>query len=195
MAVLALAGLAVSGAARADRGLPVADSCPDAPEARYFPAGVLDERDRLDLLVRQWFSQHLAAMEEPSLSCGVLEETETYRFLWLRSFHNPIAVRVFRRASNYCLEAVILDGKGGYEPGNVSRRVTKELSGDQWRAVIARLEALQLWQMATASDDNFQGTDGAELIVEARRDGRYHVGQAPPMASSQSEDSFSTLRA
>jgi hypothetical protein len=113
-------------------------------------------------------------MEEPSLSCGPLQETEAYRFLWLRTFHNPIAVRVFRRGQDHRLEAVVLDGSGGYEPGKVSRRITKELSRDQWQIVIARLKEVQLWQMPTRSD-NFGGKDGAQWIVEARRDGRYHV--------------------
>ena len=174
--VLALAALAVSsGAARADRGSPVAASCPEAPEVRYFPVGRLwPGLPDADLLVRQWYAKHLTVMEEPSLSCGALEETETYRFLWLRTFHNPIAVRVFRRGEEYGLEAVILDGAGGYEPGHVSRRVTKALSGDQWRTVIAKLEEVQLWQMPT-HEDKIVGTDGAQWIVEGRRDGRYHV--------------------
>ena len=113
-------------------------------------------------------------MEEPSLSCGTLEDTETYRFLWLRTFHNPIAVRVFRRGNDYGLEAVILDGAGGYEPGLVSRRVTRKLSRDQWRTVTAKLEDVQFWQMPTNAV-YLAGKDGAQWIVEARRDGRYHV--------------------
>jgi hypothetical protein len=184
MAALALIALATCpGAAVADLGRPVADSCPEAREDRYFPVGalrgepvkfengvVLDH----DLFVRQWFSKPLAAMKEPSLSCGALEETETYRFLWLRSFHKPVAVRVFRRGEAYRLEAVILDGAGGYEPGKVSRRVTKELSRDKWGAVVSRLEEVQLWQMPTR-ESGAPGTDGARWIVEARRNGRYHI--------------------
>jgi hypothetical protein len=112
-------------------------------------------------------------MEEPSLSCGVLEATETYRFLWLRTFHNPVAVRVFRRGDSYGLEAVILDGSGGYDPGHVSRRVTKALSRDQWRTVRLRLEEMQLWQMPTHASE-IAGHDGSQWIVEGRRDGRYH---------------------
>jgi hypothetical protein len=38
MAAVALIGLTVtSGASRADRDLPVTDTCPEALEARYFP--------------------------------------------------------------------------------------------------------------------------------------------------------------
>jgi hypothetical protein len=174
--VLALAALAVSsGAARADRGSPVADSCPKAPEVRYFPVGRLwPGLPDIDVFVRQWYSKHLTAMEEPSLSCGALEDSEAYRFLWLRTFHNPVAVRVFQRDGDYGLEAVILDGAGGYDPGHVSRRVTRTLSRDQWRSVIAKLEGMQFWQMATKGDD-LPGCDGAQWIVEARRGGRYHI--------------------
>jgi hypothetical protein len=82
-------------------------------------------------------------------------------------------VRVFQRDGDYGLEAVILDGAGGYDPGHASRRVAKTLSRDQWQSVIARLEGVKFWQMATQSDEF--GLDGAQWIVEARRGGRYHI--------------------
>jgi len=94
-AALVVAALAVcSGAVLTDQGAPVAESCPVSPQLRYFPVGTFGPLNS-DLFVREWYSKHLVAMEEPSLSCGVLEDTETYRFLWLRTFHNPVAVRFF----------------------------------------------------------------------------------------------------
>jgi hypothetical protein len=114
-------------------------------------------------------------MEEPSLSCGSLAGTQTYRFVWLRTFDNPIAVRIFDRGGHYHLEAVILDGAGGYRPGRVSRRVTKQLSQEEWQSVLARLEAVQFWKMPTREDEPFRGKDGAQWIVEALRKGHYHV--------------------
>jgi hypothetical protein len=133
-----------------------------------------DDDAALILAPYRWYSEHLTVMEEPSLTCGALEDIETYRFLWLRSFHNPIVVRIFRRGDVYGLQAAILDGAGGYEPGHVSRRVTKELSRDQWRTVIGRLAEVQLWQMPTR-DNKIPGNDGARWVVEARFDGRYHI--------------------
>ena len=112
-------------------------------------------------------------MKEPSLSCGVLEDTETYRFLWLRTFHNPVAVRVFRRVDDYGLEAVILDGAGGYDPGHVASRVTQILSRDEWQMLITRLEEVKFWQLTTTGGDS--GFDGARWIVEARRNEQYHI--------------------
>ena len=55
----------------------------------------------------------------------------------------------------------------------MSRRVTKELSLDQWQTVIAGLAEMQFWQMATHG--NSAGAGGAQWLVEARRNGRYHV--------------------
>ncbi|MBV9564826.1 MAG: hypothetical protein JOY90_30930 [Bradyrhizobium sp.] len=119
-------------------------------------------------------------MGEPSLSCGLLEDTESYRFLWLPSFRNSVAIRVFRGSDDYGLEAVILDGPGRYDPkagrydpAHVSRCVTRALSRDEWQTVIARLEEVQFWQMTTTGGN--LGLDGAEWIVEARRHGRYHI--------------------
>jgi hypothetical protein len=173
-ATLVAAALAVgSGAVLTDDGAPVAESCAESPEVRYFPVGTFGPRNS-DLFVREWYSKHLVAMEEPSLSCGVLEDTETYRFLWLRTFHNPVAIRVFRLGDDYGLKAVVLDGAGGYDPGHVSRRVTRAMSHDEWQTVITRLEGVQFWQMAKNRAD-LVGFDGAQWIVEARRNGRYHI--------------------
>jgi hypothetical protein len=172
-AVLVVSALAVgSRAVLADDGAPVAESCPESPEIRYFPVGTFGARGS-DLLVREWYSKHLVAMGELSLSCGVLEDTETYRFLWLRTWQNPVAVRVFQRGDDFGLEAVVLDGAGGYDPGKVSRRVTRALSRDEWQMVIAEVQTIQFWHMATTGGNI--GADGAQLIVEARRDGRYHI--------------------
>src|SRR5262245_15399458 len=108
------------------------------------------------------------------LYCGTLEDTEAYRFRWAYALVDRyIAVRVFRRGDDYGLAAVVLEGGGGYKPVNVSRRVTKALSPAQWRTLIAGLEELQFWRMATHSSLP-PGVDGVTLMVEGRYDGRYH---------------------
>jgi len=84
-----------SSAVLADDGAPVAESCPESLEVRYFPVGTFGPGNS-DLFVRKWYSKHLVAMGEPSLSWGVLEDPETYRFLWLRTWQNPVAVEFFR---------------------------------------------------------------------------------------------------
>jgi hypothetical protein len=174
--LLAAVAMACSQAASVRLGRPVVQVCPDAPEARYFPVGSFPGSPSHfdgDLFARRWYSQHLAAMEEPSLSCGPSLDDETYRFVWLRTFSNPVAVRVFQRGSHYGLEAVILNGAGGYEPGVVSSRVTRELTRAQWRRLLSALDEAQFWQTTTTVDD-IVGNDGAQWIVEARSGGQYH---------------------
>src|SRR3954464_6678501 len=101
----------------------------------FFPGGVLRERTEqfdADQILRAWYSKHLRAMSEPSLSCKPTA-AEAYRFLWLRTWGAPIAIRVARNGDDATLSAVILDGSGGYEPAAVSRRIRRKMSAEEWR--------------------------------------------------------------
>jgi len=140
----------------------------------YFPDGIFSEDDEWDLFSQTWYSRNLERMEEPVLSCATPEAGETYRFLWLRTFHNPVAVRIFEEGNTYRLEAVVLDGAGGYDPGHISRRVSKEPSAAEWQNVMAALEEVLFWQMPV-KNPGVMGFDGAQWIIEACHDGRYHV--------------------
>lgn len=105
---------------------------------------------------------------------------EAYRFLWLRSFHNPIVVRIERTGEHYELSATIMSGAGGYDPGIVSRRITKALSQSDWARLVAALDKLGFWTMPTEpapSDDGIVtvGVDGANWIIEGRRDSHHVV--------------------
>lgn len=143
----------------------------------YFPAGALNIEGApgvSDDFVRRWYSAHLLAMNEPSLSCGAPSSDEAYRFLWLRSFHQPIAVRVSRAGRSYELVATALSGAGGYEPGRVVQRVRRELTEDEWRRVTHALQRISFWQMSANPPTEEIGVDGAQWIIEGRS-ASYHV--------------------
>ena len=60
----------------------------------YFPNGVLSDYDRVDTFKARWYSDQLRALDEPSLSEEAKNPAlQSYRFVWLRSFHHPVAVR------------------------------------------------------------------------------------------------------
>ena len=63
---------------------------------QYFPPGILGKGHQQDEFRNQWYSKHLKALREPSLwEASQLDfTTEAYRFLYLRSFHHPISVRL-----------------------------------------------------------------------------------------------------
>lgn len=119
---------------------------------------------------------YLSAMHEPALSCGASPDEESYRFLWLRSFHDPIAIRAYRRGDQYGLVAVVLEYRETGDLGPVKKRVDNSLSAVEWRQVVATLEDMGFWQMKTNPRDVI-GIDGAGWIVEGRRAGRYYFAQ------------------
>jgi hypothetical protein len=102
-------------------------------DTHYYPVGPLGITSRHydeDAMMRHWFSRYLASMNEPTLSCGRVKEA-SYRFLWLRSFQHPVAIRVVYDAGIATLTAVELDGAGGYTPGSEIRRITRRLAGKE----------------------------------------------------------------
>jgi hypothetical protein len=141
----------------------------------YFPEGVLGEKTPkfdADRFARNWYSKHLRSMTEPSLSCRRGPD-EVYRFLWLRTWGAPIAIRVERSRATTTLSAVMLDGAGGYEPGKVARRVQRKLAAGEWKRISEQLVAADFWRMPSHMRGG--GLDGAQWILEARLQDRYHV--------------------
>ncbi len=67
-----------------------------------------------------------------------------------------------------------LDGAGGYEPGKLITNQTDPLTKDQWSAFTRRLDRACYWSLPSMSEE-IEGNDGAQWILEGRRDGRYHV--------------------
>ena len=114
----------------------------------------------------------LEAMREPSLASG-LGTVETYRFLWLRTRHQPITVRVQLSSPPGRLVARLLDGKGGYDPGLLKTNVERELTGPESSYLKQLLEATPFLRLPVTNDRI--GLDGAFWILEGRRPGGHHV--------------------
>ena len=127
--------------------------CPQSSADDYFFLASPSKSSQ-DKFKRQWYSKHLRAMSEPTLSCGPSSAEETYRFLWLLSFHNPIAVRVARSNEGVQLSAVELSGAGGYEPGTIVKQLQKSLSPDQWQTLISEVEACKYWSQPSVDNSH-----------------------------------------
>jgi hypothetical protein len=62
---------------------------------KYFPQGVLEDNAQVDSFLSGWYSKHLKALEEPFLFLeSERSSAESYRFVWLRTFHHPVILRV-----------------------------------------------------------------------------------------------------
>lgn len=164
---------ALALAACAHPDVPVAPQalCVDAAPRTYFPDGVFSPKPQSDRFASAWYSKQLAAIGEPSLNCPT--RFPVYRFLWLRTFHHPIAIRVEHRVGETVVFATELDGAGGYEPGKAFRRVERRLSKKEQGAIEASLAAERVW--ASPDQDHSLGADGARWVVEARDGTRYQL--------------------
>ena len=139
----------------------------------YFPPNVFSNNEGHNQSKASWYSEHLRVMNEPSLYFPDDSEAESYRFLWLRSFHHPVAVRIWQSGGDHFITLKQLSGAGGYEPGRLVINRTRAISRVEWEEFIRLLEQASYWNLPT--DDYYFGHDGAQWILEGVRGGRYHI--------------------
>jgi hypothetical protein len=119
------------------------------------------------------YGKYLGTMDEPVLSRLPAGVEMAYRFLWIRSFHHPLAVRVARTPSGTILVARELTG-GEWLPGVVYAQERRELSEAQWSCLQGLVTAAHFWSL-TSEREEANGTDGARWIIEGVRGVEYHV--------------------
>lgn len=141
-------------------------------ENLYFPLRVFSENDQSDQGYADWFSRYLKAMNEQPLH-SLDEEGESYRFLWLRTFHSPVAVRIWRCGTERFISVKEMSGMGGYDPGNLIVNQERELTDAEWTGLMRLLDDSCFWQLPTAKA--IIATDGAQWVFEGVKDGNYHV--------------------
>ena len=128
----------------------------------YFPRGEFDE------FVESWYSTQLAALDEPSL-LHAPDTEEVIRFTWLRSFHQPVVVRVVFGTDDATLVFKRGDGSGGWDPGRLVENRQHRLSGNDMSAARAIADFLARCE----GPPEELGFDGAEWIFEYRYGDRY----------------------
>jgi hypothetical protein len=144
-------------------------------QVRYFPNGVLSADRRADEFRLKWYIGQLAALQEPSLwESSKTQQTQSYRFLWLRTFHHPVAIRVDVNADGTSeLTTKMTSGAGGYAPGKLTKNATVTLSKEQTEWFLGKIEQYKFWQLPSVQETI--GADGAQWIVEGIKDRAYHV--------------------
>jgi hypothetical protein len=125
----------------------------------------------------KWYSGQLNALQEPSLwELSRTSNAEAYRFLWLRTFHHPVAIRLSVQADGSgSLTVKVADGRGGYAPGKLIENRTLQLSKEHVRWFLDRVGELKYWELT--ADTGPGGDDGAEWILEGAQNHRYRIVQ------------------
>ncbi len=144
------------------------------PPIKYFPDSSLDFRR--DHFKSDWYSAQLGALQEPSLFQKInAASTESYRFLWLRTFHHPVVVRIdVNSDGTSLLTAKMASGAGGYRPGTIAENHSQVLSKEQTSAFLSQVEAGKFRGAPNPVNDQ-RGTDGSQWIIEGVKRGHYHI--------------------
>ena len=129
--------------------------------------------NRLDTFVNQWFSHFMTKFELQNYS-EKYSGFESYRILWLRTFHNPIVIEIQDKKESVKLSYKISDGAGGYEFGNLSQDTTFLINRKDWNKLIQLIQKSGFWNLTTDKDE-IPGCDGSELIMEGHNENGYHM--------------------
>jgi hypothetical protein len=120
-----------------------------------------------------YYPRHLKAMNEPSLFQRRAEPGfNAVRFTWLRSFHDPIVVRVQLTERGADVRTVRLKRKGQAVFETVLDR-TVETDMSLWSEITNSVARMGFWEMPT--EDAVTGFDGARWILESVSSGRYKI--------------------
>jgi hypothetical protein len=144
----------------------------------FFPPHAFDAKSDLNSFVVDWYSKHLTALQEPSLwGISKSSKQEIYRFLWLRTFHPPIAIRLNVNSDGTgALTTKASNGAGGYEPGKLTKDESKSLSKAETQCFLDMVEKQKYWSLSTREEDpNVVGMDGAQWVLEGVRNGTYKI--------------------
>jgi len=147
-------------------------------QENYFPAKTFGKG--------QWaeseasvYSFILKKLEEPPLFTKVQNPSaEAYRFLWLRTFHNPVAVRMeVQPDGSSILTIKVADGHAGF-PRTITTLIqstTRSLSRQQTEKFRKKAQTQGFWNAATHKKGGPAATDCDGWILEGIEKRNYHV--------------------
>jgi len=142
----------------------------------YFPIATRIDSNKcigLDSFTNTWYSKHLKAMNEHVLYEGELNK-EIYRFTWLRTFDNPIMIRIEKKKDSINLIYKVTNGAGGYEPGEIIIDKKKKLSTNEWNQFLKLVDSCKFWSTLPCGV-LIEGTDGSQWILEGVTTDYYQV--------------------
>ncbi|NNC73723.1 MAG: hypothetical protein HKN78_12725 [Sphingomonadaceae bacterium] len=144
----------------------------------YVPDTGWRDNDWTSVFYENWFGRQLRAMGEPPIvdDSDLAGHQSRFRLLILPSFRPASAYRVDQNIDGTgSLRAVVLDGAGGYEPGNIAQSVSRTLDPeelDQLESVIS--EASLDFLPREGEPEGVREIDG-ETVIRICMDGTTYV--------------------
>ncbi len=171
----------------------LADAHPLKAQEPYFPELVFLPKDKEgNSIIDDVTSVHLKAMKEPSL-WKLFQKDRTanvYRFLWLATGEHPICIRLTRTGSKIALHVARHDGPPGLTAGRLTVNKDVKLSVQQGEKLVARFEKTKFWTSPVEVKESRGIADGDRIVIEAVKDGKYHVINRAGSATGESFKEF-----
>jgi hypothetical protein len=148
-----------------------------AQNTEYFPKGALDKDVSGDNFVREWYGVELTELHESPLPPLAKEKTNlVYRFTWLRTFHNAVAIRLqVNPDGSGTLYIKKTSGASGFFQKKHELIVdeSRPLTAESVTRALETIQKADFWKMGYPTPQG--GADGAEWVFEGVKDGSYHV--------------------
>ena len=144
-----------------------------AGEDDYFPEKAFDRDEERNRRISNFYTRYLNQMNAPS----VLESYQgnaTYRFLWLRSFHSTVVVRLWNEAERQMLSVKELSRKTETQSSQLIVDQTRSLNKEEWNGFMNLIDESCFWEVPVTSNGPI-ATDGAWWVLEGADRGYYHV--------------------
>lgn len=142
----------------------------------HFYYDTLAGKTVIDSFALVYQSEKLFELEEPIIFNEKYRK-ECYRFTWLRSFHNPVVIRIEKVDTFVYIVLKVANGAGGYQTGKVIKNDTIYLSLKDWISFNNNINNINYWEMPSLSKEIIFGCDGADWILEGRLKNKYQVVQ------------------
>ena len=124
-----------------------------------------------DTFLKRYYSQELFDLHEPVLH-NYTGKSEIYRFTWLRSFHDPVSIRLQKRRDDIEIITKISDGIG-FSHGRIIFYEDKDISRKQWLSFKSLINKLNYWELPEQARE-IGATDGAGWVLEGYLNSKYH---------------------
>jgi hypothetical protein len=113
-------------------------------------------------------SVHLESMNEPSfIEKSKNEDFHAYRFLWLRSFHQPICIRLEINTDGSAQLVIKMPwGYGIFYSGELATGKSYKISKNAAQTFLGYLKKADFWNLKTKEEA--KGLDGANWIIEGK---------------------------
>ncbi len=126
-----------------------------------------------------YYEEQMQALKEDPIgnlrSEGV---TQSYRLVWLRTFHHPVVVRIDVLPDGtgrlYIKET---SGQGGYKPGKLIKNDARKLTTQETQWFVDRMRESGFWELPSNEKqaENEIVLDAATWVIEGKMGDQYHV--------------------